>query len=113
MGRIRMDGREANQLSNVLDMSITDRPGIATTCDRRIRAPTQETSLKRPPATDYFALLSPVNADVKGETMRDFETRSDLPKKEKGGKQVDRETEKAMGNKEWKFKGGKKEKGSG
>ena len=113
MGRIRMDGREANQLSNVLDMSITGRPGIAATCDRRIRAPTPETSPKRHPASAYFALLSPANADVKGEALRDFETRSGLSKKEKERKQAELETEKAMGNKEWEFKGSKKGKGSG
>ena len=74
---------QLNQLAIVLDMSITDHPGIAATYDRRIHALIQKTSMKRSSITDYFDVLSNVNAEVKAAAVRDFESRAETAKKEK------------------------------
>ena len=49
---------QINHVSNVLDISITDRPGIAVTYDRRFHAPTRKTALKRDSTTDYATYWS-------------------------------------------------------
>ena len=101
---------QLNHLANVLDMSITDHPGIAATYGRRIRALIQKTALKRSSITDYFDLLSNVNAEMKEEAVRDFESRAETARKEKGKRITELEKERAKKNKDWKGKGkGKKE----
>ena len=64
-------------------MSITDRPGISMTYDRRIHALIQKTALRRSSITDYFDVLSNVHAEAKA-AVRDFESRAETAKKEQG-----------------------------
>ena len=101
---------QLNHLANVLDMSITDHPGIAVTYDHRIHALIQKAALKRSSVADYFEILSNANADVEGAAIRDFETRAETSKKEKEKRVSDNEREKdkeIKGN--WKGEGfGKK-----
>ena len=99
-----------SRLANVLDLSIADPPGIAVTYDRRIHALIQKAALKRSPITDYFGILGNANADVKGAAIRDFETRAETAKIEKGKRVADNEREKAKRIKDnWNGKGfGKK-----
>ena len=97
---------QLNHLAIVLDMSITDRPGIAVTYDHRIHAMIQKAALRRSAIADYFEILSSVRAETKNAAVRDFEARAETAKKEKEKRLADIEREKAKKTKEnWKGKG--------
>ena len=74
---------QLNRLANVIELSITDRAGIAVTYDRRIRQMMQKSALKRSTDADYFSFLSTLNTDVEAAVIRDFEARIDSLEKEK------------------------------
>ena len=67
----------------VADISIKDHPWIAITYDRRIHRHIQKLAQKRAIATDYFAILSAMQPDIKAAAMRDFEYNAGLLRKEK------------------------------
>ena len=99
---------QRGHLSIVLDLSITDHAGIAATYGRRIHQLIQKTALKRSPNTDYFALLSAPNSDVKAAAIRDFDALSEAIKKEKEKSNLDAVREKAKKSKDRNKKWGKK-----
>ena len=82
---------QLNHLANVLDMAITDHPGIALTYDSRAHALIQNTALKRSSITDYFDLFSNVIDDVKAALGMDFESRYDATRKEKEKRMAEQE----------------------
>ena len=73
---------QINHLAVVLELSITDHPGIAATYDHRVRRLVQRIAKTRSTRTDYFELLSNLNKDVRTEAIRDFEARTDAQKKD-------------------------------
>ena len=74
---------QINRLATALDLSITDHAGIAITYDHRIHVLIQKAALKRSTNTDYYNLLSSLHAETKAVVVRDFETQTELIKKEK------------------------------
>ena len=104
---------QINHLAVVLDLSITDHPGIAVTYDHRMHRKVHRIAKTRSTRTGYFELLSNLNKEVRTDVIRDFEARADAQKKEKEKEKAGKEKEK---EKEPKKKGGggkEKDKGKG
>ena len=85
---------QINHLATVIDLSITDHAGIAITYDHRIHVLIQKAALKRSTNTDYFSLLSSLHAETKAAVVRDFETQTEVIKKEREKEKMAKEKEK-------------------
>ena len=68
---------------HVIEMAITDRPGIAITYDYRMRQAIRELAHHRATNTDYFELLATALADIRNAAIRDFETHAETPNRDK------------------------------
>ena len=86
-----------NRLAVAIDLSITDRPGIAVAYDYRARRAIQKIENPRSAKTDYFERRSDINKDVRAGAIRDFEAKTDAVRKErengKAGKDKENEKE--------------------
>ena len=103
-----------NRLAVAIDLSITDRPGIAVAYDYRARRAIQKIENPRSAKTDYFERRSDINKDVRAGATRDFEAKTDAIRKERGngeaekGKENEKETQREPGAEGDKQKGGRR-----
>ena len=75
---------QLNQLAIVIEMSITDRAGVAITYDHRAHREIRKIAPKRPPNADYLDFLSNANSDTRSRVIRDIEAQSESAKDERG-----------------------------
>ena len=92
-------GGRAAQLINlphVIEMAITDHPGIAIAYDYRLRQMIRKLAHRRATNTDYFELPPTAQADIRSAAIRDFETQAETIRRDKERQKTanDKETEK-------------------
>ena len=85
---------QINHLGVVIGLPITDHAGIALTYDSRAQRMLQKAAKMRSTDTDYFALLSSLNRQVYEAVLKEFESHSDVIKREKEKEKAAREKEK-------------------
>ena len=85
---------------HVLEMSITDHPGIAITYDYRLHRMIRKLAHRRAVSTDYFDLPSAVQSDLRAAVIRDFEEKAEIFRN-------DKEKQKAVKEREVKTRTGK------
>ena len=74
-------------------MSITDHPGIAVAYDHRTRQILRKMTHRRLVTTGYFDFLPNVQSGVRNAALRDFESKAESSRKEKGGLKTAKESE--------------------
>ena len=82
---------QLGQLSIVIEMSITDRAGIAITYGHRARMEIGKIAPKRSPDAEYLDFLSNINADIRSGVIRDFEAKSEASKNERERERITKE----------------------
>ena len=84
---------QLTNLAHVIEMAITDHPGIVITYDYRVRQLVRNLAHRRAVNTDYFDLLSNVRTDVRNAVLRGFETQAEVSRKAKGKLKTAKEKE--------------------
>ena len=82
---------EISHLAIDLDLSITDRAGVAITYHYRANRMIQKAHKPRSAKTDYCAFLMTLDKDTRAEGILDFADKTDSIKKERGEKRAIKE----------------------
>ena len=84
---------QINNLSHVIELSITDHPGIAITYDYRLRLMIRKLAHRRAVAADYFDFLPNAQPDIRNAAPRDFENKAESSRKDKEKQKTAKERE--------------------
>ena len=76
-----LTGRISN-LPRVIEMSITDHPGIAITYDYRIHQMIRNLAIRRAVDTDHFDSMPNAQSGIRAAVLRGSETQADTARKE-------------------------------
>ena len=84
LGRIRRTYADNNNVSHIIEMSIMGDPVGASKYDYRMLHMIKKLARRRVVDTDYFDFLRYAQSGSRTAALRDFETKADAARKEKG-----------------------------